>query len=169
MSGVRHPFIEHHPSARYQLGHPFSQEKIRALQPSADGGLRSGSDHSFTSGLFSRRVVPEPQYVYTAFNRKLHLLYLLQYSLSCHSTYLQVLSAFPKKPLHGQRDLKCLLSVVITTDQEMKIMHLLATHRLNSAWQDLAPCRFLGQQQALEDIHHNTQASILLRLPGTVS
>lgn len=94
---------------------------------------RSGSDHSFTSGLFSSRVAPEPHYFYTAFNRKLYLLHLSQYLLSCHSAYLQVLHAFPKKPLHGQRDLKCLLSALITTDQEMRIIHVLATHRLKSA------------------------------------
>lgn len=50
VSGVRHMFIEHHPSAQYQLGHPFSQEKSRALQSSASLRLRSGSHHSFVSG-----------------------------------------------------------------------------------------------------------------------
>lgn len=54
-------------------------------------------------------------------------MHLLQYSFSCRSAYLQVLSAFLKKHLHGQRGLKYLLSAVITTDQEMRIIHLLET------------------------------------------
>lgn len=136
--GVRHLFIDH-PSAQHQLGDPFSQEKSRAPQPRADSGLRSGSEHSFLSGLFSSKVAPEPQHFYIAFSRKLHPLYLLRCSLSSHSAYLQVLSAFPKKPLRGQRDLKRLLSAVIATDQEMRIIHLLETLCLTCALTIFSP------------------------------
>lgn len=107
------------------------------------------------------------------------LLYCLQQETLSHASLAVLIllslcispsaQCFLKKHLHGQRDLKYLLSAVITTDQEMRIIHLLETYSSKHAWQHLAPFRFLGQQQGLEDTHllHNAEASIVLPLPGT--